>query len=255
VAILAVEAYVRISNPQFVHGDVDYLAGSESNLFYAYKLNSIMFLDSNFVGLFAIAVYFAARFLKERNALYGNVLSRIILAVCFTLVILSLSRASIITLLLMAVYYRVRSKIYLFSLFVPVLYLISNSISGDTSYDSKQEILSLTWLALQSIPFPEVLLGVGFGNSINRIGIGAHNIFVVLFYEGGLLIGLLCFYFYIYIFKNSPSSRVLLIATLLNGMSVYSHATPYVTAVIALLLAIDKKVRPCTHDLSRPVYY
>lgn len=57
IILLTIETYWRLSHPIFLlEGAVKDYRDMEGMLFYAYKYSSIMFMDSNFVGTYALII-------------------------------------------------------------------------------------------------------------------------------------------------------------------------------------------------------
>lgn len=93
IPLLVFEAYYRITHPKFeMANGLDY-RDKEDLLFYAYKFNSIMYQDSNFVGIFLVALFFFALYLYKEHLLK----LRLEMFILFPLIILTLSRAAIVS--------------------------------------------------------------------------------------------------------------------------------------------------------------
>jgi hypothetical protein len=79
------------------------------------------------------------------------------------------------------------------------------------------------------------LFGIGFGNSINYIGIGSHNFLVTHLLESGVFGALIFGILIIHpIIKCKGQNLIVIIPFLLNSMSVASHAMSFLLAFIAI---------------------
>lgn len=258
IILLAIEAFWRITHPVFIittvgGEDFDY-RDSEGELFYAYKLSSIMFKDSNFVGTYGLIVFFYYYYLKKKKYLKSN----IPLIILFLLILLTLSRSAIITVpftMIILYFLTLKIKIYhifigVFSLILGVLIVLPN-IAEDGSFLSKFHILELTWEHLGKSSFIQFLLGVGFANTVEYIGIGAHNILVTHLMESGL-IGLL-FFLTVNFFLVKATKKYSLFITIplfISGMSLAGHALSFYYACLALIYVIERNERKsiCTNS-------
>lgn len=258
IILLAIEAFWRITHPVFIITTVggeefDY-RDSEGALFYAYKLSSIMFKDSNFVGTYGLVVFFYYYYLKKKKYLKSN----IPLIILFLLILLTLSRSAIITVpFTMVILYFLTLKIKIYHIFIGVFSLILGvfvvlpNIAEDGSFLSKFNILELTWEHLGKSSFIQFLLGVGFANTYKHIGIGAHNILVTHLIESGL-IGLL-FFLMVNFFLVKATKKYSLFITIplfISGMSLAGHALSFYYACLALIYVIERNERKsiCTNS-------
>lgn len=67
IILLTIETYWRLSHPIFLlEGAVKDYRDMEGMLFYAYKYSSIMFMDSNFVGTYALITYYYYYYLLKK---------------------------------------------------------------------------------------------------------------------------------------------------------------------------------------------
>lgn len=238
IALITIECIYRIANP-----DYDYLADAaltrgqiDDIAFYAYKFNSIMYLDSNFVGL-QLAVLFA--FTCAINEKYQRVSPWVYTSI-FTLTALTLSRASLVTLALIyiALKFRQASKLHRITIattsiivFGTILYIVAE----DASFLSKFEILHLFKSFLDYASINELLFGVGAGQASKLLGIGAHNILVTYAVELGLIGSFLFLCYWSWMVYQSPAVLFLLIAWVVNGFSLTTLAIPYLYAAAGLL--------------------
>ena len=248
ILLLVVEAAWRLTHPIFVieGTDKDY-RNMEGMLFYAFKFSSIMFKDSNFVGTYGLVAFFYYYYLRKKK----YVKSMMPLIILFILISLTLSRSAIITVLLtIVILYFLSIKIKLHHIILGIVLIISvvfialPQIETDGSFLSKFDILELTWRHLQECSLGQFLFGVGFGNTVEHIGVGAHNLLVTHLIESGI-IGLLFFLIvnFSLINKTKRYSLYLTIPLFISGMSLAGHAISYYYACLALIYVIERNER------------
>ena len=248
ILLLVVEAAWRLTHPIFViEGTDKYYRNMEGMLFYAFKFSSIMFKDSNFVGTYGLVAFFYYYYLRKKK----YVKSMMPLIILFILISLTLSRSAIITVLLtIVILYFLSIKIKLHHIILGIVLIISvvfialPQIETDGSFLSKFDILELTWRHLQECSLGQFLFGVGFGNTVEHIGIGAHNLLVTHLIESGI-IGLLFFLIvnFSLINKTKRYSLYLTIPLFISGMSLAGHAISYYYACLALIYVIERNER------------
>lgn len=241
--LLIYEAYYRISNPVFF---VDFAEkGREDLAFYYYKINSIMYQDSNFVGLFILSLFFFLFYLKE----YTRKKYFIVFSLLTILIFATISRASILALLLFVILYPFRQKIYKYRIFIFIFSIIlaftlfpilSKYRTIDDSFSTKFEIFDETIEYISNANFINLLFGVGFGNAVEVLDIGAHNFFVTYLVESGFIGLMLVVVLWTYILlKTKFKVGIVMFPFLLNGMSVTSGAIPYLYAMFAVILVLE----------------
>lgn len=246
IPLLIYEAYYRISNPIML---VDFAEkGRENLLFQYYKVNSVMYLDSNFVGIFLISLYFFLLSLSNYNS-KKYIVSLIALSV---LTILTLSRASIASLIIFTLIYPMRHTIYkhkvivflLVSALVIIAMIVLNTISNDIddSLASKFYIFDQTINFIESTDTMNTFFGVGFGNAVDVLDIGAHNFFITYIVESGIF-GLACItlLWVTILFKSSFRAGIVMFPFLADGMSLAGHAIPYLYAMFAIILVLESR--------------
>lgn len=247
IILLIFEAFYRISNPVFqLEGGRDYrdMNGLE---FYAYKISSIMFSDSNFVGTFALILFFFNFYLIKKKLIRNKISLFIIPLIIF----LTFSRSAIFScvLCLLILPYILGNRKHIFQKFIigslagATLIYILPLFAQDTSFISKFRILDLTRVYLLEANPVNLLFGVGFGNTVNYLGIGAHNLFVTYLIESGI-IGLFLFIFtQLYVAKKSgKESLYITIPLFVSGFSLVGHAIPYYFSSLAVIYILTKKL-------------
>ena len=214
---------------------------AEKNLFYTFKISSIMFQDSNFVGTYGLTSFFFYLFLLRERF----VKTSIPLYILGFLILLTLSRSAIITIpltyLLIAITKKNRSMVYmvlfLFLLLVGTLFIFQG-VANDESFLSKIRILILSSNHLSHLSFIDLMNGVGFGNTVHYLGIAAHNIFLTYLIESGI-VGFTLFLIInlMFIKGTNRKSLYLTIPLFISGMSLSGHVlTFYYTCLTILYL-------------------
>lgn len=244
VFFLSIEALYRISNPIYYYTEQIY---SEADWFYPYKFNSIMFMDSNFVALHIFCLLII-------SLNFGN---RKINTMLFILMLLTFSRSGILGAILAFMYHFVDHSLYskiikpLFFSAIVILFiylLINLNFIVDGSFQSKFYILSevLNYADI-NFGFKEYVWGVGLGNTYDLIGIGAHNIFVTLFFETGFL-GFIIYFIYLCYFircahdrKTRKNLLSFFVIFLIMGFSLGLYLFPIMSLTIACLLILSKR--------------
>lgn len=148
-------------------GVYDFIFGK---YFYAYKYSSVMFFDSNYVGLYSLVVFVLALFVASKSG-YSKFLLFLI-SINFFLVLLSFSRSAIFTMcVVMALviarelYVRNRKAFLVFTiLFIPVFVCLAfwgfSYVLSDGSFMTKVEIFSSLGSVFSS-DLSHVLFGFG----------------------------------------------------------------------------------------------
>ena len=182
LSLYVFECVYRISNPIYTEAMMH--SSNESLLFYQYKFNSFMFTDSNFVGLSLLSLYcIVDEFLKGERA-------RILVKVTiFLLLLFTFSRAAYLSFF---VYIVLKNSGYRLKVFLILSAGLASIVAvplilNDGSFLSKMKILSYYSEFFNSSDLLQLLVGVGIGESFNVLGIGSHNLFVLLNVEFGII--------------------------------------------------------------------
>jgi hypothetical protein len=212
--------------------------------FYNYKLNGIMFMDSNFSGFFAMINFAFLLYLRDYKIIS---FSRKHLFFQFLLVILNLSRAAIIASLILIFYLlfkkqKMAIRITVFITFIIALNILLSIIIFDPSFLSKIDIFTKTIEYLKNASGKQLVFGNGFGSSKSFLGIDAHNFISFLLIEMGLvsLLLFLLLFFCIY-FVTRKSFVYILIPYSIAGLSMTPGAIPYFYAVAGMMYIFRKK--------------
>jgi hypothetical protein len=227
------ECIYRLSNPILTE---KMLANKDELLFfYQYKFNSIMFIDSNFVALSLISFIATVDVLFKENRFKVYLFTTLLI-----LLILTFSRAALISIVIYFFLKNAGFRMKLIVLFFigVCIFFIFPIIVNDGSYLSKIKILNYFYKYLMQIDFLTFLLGSGIGSSANVLGIGSHNLFVLLVVEFGF-ISLLGFLFFVLynIYQTSYKSIPYWSSILVCG---FSLGSVYVFIFFPALLLTSK---------------
>jgi len=246
IFVLIFECVYRLAHPVYEYNFYD-LHGNDL-WFYWYKYSSIMYLDSNFVGLQIISligfILVLSFYVKK------NILLRIVLLL--VLLVLTFSRASILSIIVMLLFYiyrryfmKQRVLLVLAVLLMYFIYTYTNDdiILMDNSYLSKFYIIEVAVEKIRSMSITELMFGYGFGQAENKLNIGAHNIIVLLLFETGI-IGLSVFFtgWFIVLKKSQYILMILLYPVFLNMISVSNYSMAYLYGACGVILVIKDKV-------------
>ena len=237
VLIMCLECIWRITHPDYSYLNQVTELDREDLAFYAYKLSSFMYQDSNFVGLQLVVLAGFLLGLAREGIKFNPLIHALVLA----LVVMTLSRASIFTVIFLyglRFYFeakllgRVLCVIFggLLVMATFVLY-----IQTDGSFASKFDVLDRMVEHLRQASGGEVLFGVGAGLAREAIGMGGHNILVTYLLELGVLGSLFFFVFWLLAVYATPFATLMLVGLLVNGFSLTSYAVPYFYASLAML--------------------
>lgn len=215
ISLYVVEATYRILNPIVKTSMLE--KQDESLMFYQYKYNSIMFVDSNFVAFSLISLLFIVDsfFHKEK-------VKKLFVIAIVILITLTFSRAAYISLVAyLFIKHATRSqKIYLFILMSIVASFVLPLILSDGSYLSKLDIIDSFLIYFEQADVIMLLFGAGIGRAIDFLHIGAHNIFVLLNVEFGFIAFLwYCAFVVFNIYKSKYKTMPYWIAINLCGFS------------------------------------
>ncbi len=243
--LLIYESYYRISNPVFF---VDFAEKGRDELeFYYFKINSIMYQDSNFVAIFILSLFFFLLYVKQYTSkkYYKS------FVIMFLLIFAALSRASIFSLILFLILYQFRAFFYKYrkTVFILSISLITFLIpilmeyrTIDDSFSTKFGIFKRTLEYFLNTSSLNQLFGVGFGNAFEVLEIGAHNFFVTYLVESGIIGLLFILIIWVYILiKTQYKAGIVMFPFLLNGMSMASGAIPYLYVMFAIVLVLESR--------------
>lgn len=242
IALGIIEAIYRIANPSFDRwNDSQIQRMSDENLvFYAYKISSIMYQDSNFVGMWLLFTFLYTLFSPIP-------FSRMVKTFLTILIMATLSRAAIIGMIIGIVYKLYKKSEY------KITYIITGSIVtlagsifiiSDGSLLTKFEILQSVARYAKDVDTPILIFGSGLGNSIHAlVDRSSHGLLMTLLVETGLL-GTLLYVLLVAAYLNkAPSMRPAVGIYFFASFSFASFATPYIFCLLALTAKNLSKVR------------
>ncbi|MDA1777446.1 hypothetical protein PDL16_10050 [Bacillus cereus group sp. BY9-3LC] len=240
ILLLIVEAIWRISHPWYPT-TLWYMTQVDSS-FYKYKMNSIMYQDSNFVGIFIISLFFFCVYLKLNHAITLRWQMIVLASLCG----LTFSRAAIITLVAFYILLGIRSKamkglMILLSMLFGFVFLI-NYIDDDISFLSKLDIIDRTITFMKHASISEIAIGIGFGNAFKYLQIGAHNFIVTYLIESGVIgLFLLLLLWWKILRSTKFKAGIIMIPFLVSGMSLAGHAITYLYCIFAIIYILEKR--------------
>lgn len=247
LVLLCVESCWRLTHPQWVLENGQIIAEEDISI-YPFKISSIMFQDSNFVGTYTATMFFFCNYLigisKKRIRIYKTIFA--------ILSVLTMSRAAMIG-IVFVVFVRWLSNMYkknvalllLFGipLVISVLVYIITLVATDDSFMSKFFIIEQAANFFTHASFNEQLFGVGFANAKYVLGIGSHNLLVTYLVDSGI-IGLLFMLGIpiIYLWANRGNGWDIVLAFFFIGMSLAGHGVPFYYAQLAVVYLLSHKM-------------
>lgn len=224
--------------------------------FYNFKMHALMFLDSNWTGFFFMLEFAFFVYLKDKN-LFG--IKRKHLLIVFLIVVLSVSRAAMLSCVIVIIFSKIKKYRRIRKLILPflvvflifVIPLMITFLSRDDSFSTKLRILDGLAYYFKHIDFFKLFVGLGPLGSENfsllgDIGasLGGHLYLIVKIMDIGL-IGL--FFELLFLFSvirlTGREFLYIFLPFIICGLSMCpSNLSPlYVFA--GLMLFIEKNVR------------
>lgn len=236
--LFAVDAIWRFSHPGIDRYNTEQLQlmDEEGMMFYLYKYNSLMYLDSNFVAIQALALFSFISACGERfNKNY-----RILLLLVFVMTVLTLSRSAIVAEILFYIFVRSwqrgrKNAIIGLALLGLIGAFFSVYFLGDKSLLTKFDIFWRLVDYVNKASIGNLASGVGLGEGVRAIGMGTHSLFPTLIIETGF-VGLLVFLILsmtmIFKIKNS---WMILVPYVFAGFSFAPLLVPYLYCAVIFL--------------------
>lgn len=228
-------------------------------LFQIFKTNSLMFIDSNFVGVLSVCLI--SLYLWSLLALKRK-LSITLISILLLGLILTWSRAAFVgAIISIVLFYFYRN--YLFKIFISAIIIISfpflltvivDKFQSDISFASKFLILDKSYQYLQLANWWDLIFGVGAGQGETAIGMGTHNLFSTVIIELGL-IGFLVYFLlmFLLVIKVKCFRLLLILPFLVISLSATSLSIPYF--YIFLLMAMYLKKQSTESNNMNTVLY
>ena len=249
LVLVTADAVYRFINSK-VSSEVMANLERHDSVFYIFKLNSMMFHDSNGVGNLLVPLYFFTLYLESKFDENLFVIKLLLFVLCIS----TFSRAAILAIVVFQVLYSLKKKMRklktLILLLIPIIAGIAGILSlkfydfyqNDLSFQSKLEIIFDTIEVVNKSSFLENTIGIGLENSPNVIGRSAHNILVTYLLETGLVgLFLLINLWVIIYFKSKGKLFYIMFAYLLCGMSFAGIAKTFLYAIFAVVNALESK--------------
>lgn len=210
--------------------------------FYRYKSKGILFVDTNNTGMLCLAILSFLLYLNNKL----NIKFRKITLVYIILLVLTFSRSSLLAYALTIVFLNKRFPKYLKVLaFLGgcyVAFLLLPSLFDDVSTSSKFDMFLNAVEYWKEASLFEILFGVGFTNSIYKIGLFTHSWPLTFTFEFGFLGFLLIVLFWYLMYKESnKSAAYVLIPCLFAGLSYLPLLIPYVYTLVVIITMLEKK--------------
>ncbi|MBM3176603.1 MAG: O-antigen ligase family protein [Bacteroidetes bacterium] len=241
VVVLSSETIWRLLHPDLRYRQ--FLRIDDTRWIYMFKMNSFMYSDSNITGLHLIVLIFTLFYLKF-------ILKKNFFFLQFTLIgllVLTFSRAAWIAFLVGMIFiFFIRRRGYLARFIVLVASFIALTaiywfylrpiIIGDFSFRAKYNMIDLVMFYFSKAGIVDLLVGVGFTNSIRELGIYAHNIFLVYFMETGIIGLMLWIILQVHLITSSKFSvLILMVPFFVATLSASATFMPYLYTAVALI--------------------
>lgn len=238
ILYLSLELFIRIA-----------IGNPSLGLLYGFK-KSLFYFDSNFTGL--VIMSFLMFFLYMKNVGMEKVKPIIYLLVIF--LFFTVSRAAILaTIIGFFVFISHRSyrlkAFFAFVIYLAVFFLMCmlyflegvSFLSIDGSFNSKFYIVNKAMELYTQLPHFSIIFGLGLGNFDKYTEIFAHNIFVTMFMEMGV-VGILLFLSFIFfsIRISRGAASYIWLPTFVCGVSLFGVYSPYLFLINAAILLESK---------------
>lgn len=246
---LFLDTIYRYIFPSF---NVSYL-DNDSLWFYQYKGPSLMTIDSNGTGIMAVIMLFFSLYwnqLLNRKKFFSNVVFLLIIA-------FSISRAAwFATFIGLFYFYLFRNKslkyklsigcsLVILLIYFIIVYIIP-IIQNDASFLTKFDIInaSSSYFSTKA-NFESLLIGVGCSISIEKLGIFAHNYFLVFIIEMGIPAFLfMLFSWFKFVSMTKGKALIVLVPFFIVTLSSFLTFGPFFYAVMALInISVKKSVK------------
>ncbi|WP_244081346.1 hypothetical protein [Aeromonas caviae] len=244
--IFFADTFWRFANPDYDQiRNLDRLY--ELGLGYqVYKSNSIMYIDSNNVGVHALCLFMLSVVV---NGIKGLNVFRLSF---FIIILLTLSRAAVVSAVVGYIFYIVDTSKYRFYFrtsmwlsIIPISYVIIVTLThySDESLASKFYLLQSAYNFLSGeydYPAYSILTGVGFGNAINVIGMGSHSIYVSLLVEAGIVGFVIYFLHLAFFYKKAKATKYIILPFLITSFSLGAVVSPWFFCSLWLVVALNE---------------
>lgn len=234
-------------------------------MFYNFKNDSAMFDDSNWVG-FIFMIEFA--FFVAIKDKYGKnkYISKLHLGLIFLMVVLSFSRAAILSCLIVLMYkkfqsFRKKTKIYLLFFFILLMIflipVVINVLLKDGSFGTKMALMNGLAYYFDNSVLLQIFLGNGAGASSDKpmlmgnCGYGAHLYLIIKVIDSGIVGIVLEFLFFANIvYLSNKRALFVLIPFYICGLSMCPTNLSYMYVLLAVLVFLEQQ-----ENLNKSINY
>lgn len=221
---------------------------------YQYKFGSFMYADSNGSAIHILVLLFFIYYRDERGGRVWT-LQKIIL---FALLFLTVSRAAWLAGIVGWIYARfLRKQSLLFFLVLGAFLtlaalavyfiVLQERLENDLSFQSKFDIARDILKYYSTASLPEILFGIGFSNSLPRMGVYAHNFAAIFLVESGVF-GLVFMVLLFLQFLASTGGRALIVLLpfLIATISASLMFIPFFYVVMGLIFLRESRSQHVT---------
>lgn len=244
--VFIIESIWRVLHP--VVPDEEVLQSDSYQWFYVFKGPGLMYIETNGLAIHIIVVTFFAYWWGEFIGKKFYILKIILV----TVLCLTFSRAAFFSFLIGIIYFYIIRKMnsiyfYLASLVLSFILIIVlpygiELLQGDASTNSKFGLVDEVFKFYSNADLLRILFGIGNYNSINALGMYAHNYFLVYLIEMGIFgLTLLLFQFVYFVYISKKEILVILIPFLVQVMSSSTIFIPHFYMISAIFCFFSQK--------------
>ncbi|MEI8390614.1 MAG: hypothetical protein WCG23_12125 [bacterium] len=249
--LFAIDTYLRVHSA--LHG------ANLISSFYAFKGGSIMWNDTNGLGLQVVVMFFLALYLDIIQPKKSYKVYQLIL---FIVTILSFSRMSIVAIVVFWIIFKQARKLFSLKNIILMLsfglafLLLQNCFTSlnlfeGRSLDSKFYVISKTIDYIKNADLSSILFGVGLANTKSVLGYWPGHNYFSMYFVGSGLIGFLVvssLLFYISI-KTRFKALIIILPILFNGFSVYIMYNAFFFSSLAIIYLIERNLSQKNENL------
>lgn len=244
--LFSLEAYLRLSNPGVPEGSsVDIGVYQGEKIFYLYKFNSFMFNDSNATACALLCIIFVV----YAYGMLNNRTQRFFLIFFNILLLLTFSRAAILSGIIGQILISYRIKYFAYALGAAILMstplwvnFLLEALAFDGSASTKMREFNVLREHLTKSAALDILFGVGPNAHLEDTGTMLHIAPVSYLVGFGLAGSLVLCALILFLYRESGTlGRAYLITVIVNSMSYLTYTgTPFLVVPIAVLLLVER---------------
>jgi hypothetical protein len=242
--LFVVDAAYRLTHPSTLAWRY-----TQSDFFYMFKFNSIMFHDSNEVGFAILIILSFMIYLSDKRILK---IGKLYFVLFFVLLILSFSRAAILSFILTIFYYHhyrnrgQAAKLFIgISVLVLIFVLLMNFRGEDYSLSTKYDIWRRAYDYFNRCTIEQFVFGNGYGNSTYQLGMYAHVHILVQMIEFGVIGTVLYMAIFLVIISDNRDTLHLLIPYAIAGFAYAPLVVPYFFIINGLIASYCPSSNRC----------